>query len=642
VYKINANIIALSLLVTVVLIVAFPIIPETEASASSSVKSMQFYFHYTDEPVSVAGVQTHYVMNTTRWFKFPTQETAYVNSFYKPVGLPKIAVDFYLYPNLAGPVTVDGTWQVFVWINSSAYKPCGFNVEFKEISIGGETLWTSGAVSPIVTSSIASYVDVPILAYNLSCPSLVHTFSPDTTILAEITMNPGASADCRIWYDSSAYPSKVILPCKDYASLSSPKTFNANSTETNMFSVFWSEDQRKVLVRTNVTDPFGGYDINMVNVTISDPAGRPVLLNVKMSRILDSPWILGYTHVYGATWSYPDTTMSGNYTVTASVVDNNGYYRYLDYGIFEPHIEFNSNVFSIGNQYSVQFRTVDTRNEPLVNAQVFAVSRGVVLAGGSTNSSGWWETNLWAGYYNLTVEWRGTEVTKQLTEVRDSSTFTISCNVYYPALKVVDDVNNHIHGAKVYITSPNGTTSIKPFYANETGFINLQQEPAGTYSFTVWWKGAIVQDTQLIMDSDGPYTIKCQVYLLTIKVLSNNGGSIQDAHVTIFSQDGMPLDFKITNASGVAVSRLPIGTYRIDVFYTTEYWLTHVAISTTKPSVSIPSFSEEIITLTEYPPQIWQTLGFWLLSISVVAVVLALILFLRKKGVIFARARYLS
>ena len=35
VYKINANIIALSLLVTVVLIVAFPIIPETEASASS-------------------------------------------------------------------------------------------------------------------------------------------------------------------------------------------------------------------------------------------------------------------------------------------------------------------------------------------------------------------------------------------------------------------------------------------------------------------------------------------------------------------------------------------------------------------------------------------------------------------------------
>jgi len=715
----TARIVLLSLLVTGVLFLAFPpIIYDAKASpASISSKPMHFYFHYIDIPVSVAGIQTHYIMNTTRWFKFPAQKEAYTNSFYKPVGLPKITVDFYLYPNLGGPVTIDGTWQVFIWVNGSAYKPCGFNVEFKEINVGGKTLWTSGALTPIVTSSIGGYIDVPIFAYNLSCTSLVHTFSSDATILAEVTINPGASAECRVWYDSPMYPSKVILPCQNYALPSSLKTFNANYTETNMFSVFWSESQRKVVVRTDVTDPFGGYDINMVNVTIFDPAKRPVLDNVKMSRISDGSWVFRYTHTYEASWSYPSTAMSGNYTVRVSVVDNNGYYRYLDYGTFEPYIEFNSSVFSIGLQYPIQFRTVDAHNEPMVNAQVFAVSRGVILASGFTDASGWWKTDLWAGYYDIIVYWRGTEVTKQLTEVREPSTFTIPCSVYYPAFKVVDDVNGPIFGAQVYIKSPNGTTSIQPFYTTETGFINLKQEPAGNYSFTVWWKGTIVQETSLVVNSDGPYTIKCQVYeltaklsgvdeapvprahvvvydqtglvydfkitnesgqavfklpignykftvwwqgvvvqeithrvnssgpytipcqvyLLRINVLGNNGGPIQEAHVTIFSQDGMPYDFKITNASGVVMSRLPVGTYRIDVFYTTEYWLTHVAVSTTKPSVSVTSSREESITLTDYPPPLWKTIGFWLLIISVFVAVLAMVLILRKKGAIFKR-----
>ena len=627
------------------------------------------------------------------------------------MGQPKIAVDFYLYPHLAGPVTINGTWQVFVWINGSAYKPCGFNVEFREINIGGKMLWTSGVLNPIVTSSIGGYINVPVYAYNLSSASLVHTFSPDSTILAEVTVNPGASADCRVWYDSPAYPSGAVLPSQNYALPASLKTFNANNTETNMFSVFWSESQRKVTVRTNVTDPFGGYDVNMVNVTITDPAKKPVLNNVKMSRISDSSWILRYSNTFEASWSYPSTAMSGNYTVLVSVVDNNGFYCYLDYGTFEPYVESASNVFSIGLQHPVQIRIVDTHSQVLASAEISAVSRGVALASGSTNASGWWKTNLWAGYYNITVYWRGTEVAKQSTEIRGQSTFTIPCSVYYPAFKVVDDVNNSILGAQVYIMSPNGTTSVHPYYTNETGFIIFKQEPAGEYSFTVWWKGTIVQKNSIIVKSDGPYTMRCQVYmltvrlsgddgavvpkaqvvvsdqtglvydfkianesgqatfklpignykftvwwqgvivqeitnrvdssgpieipcqvyLLTIRVLGNNGEAIQEARVNIFSQDGTPHEFQVTNASGVVASRLPTGTYRIDVFYTTEYWLTHVSVNATKSSVPVTSPTEENITLANYPPPLWQTIGFWLLITSVAVASLASILIIRKR-----------
>lgn len=98
------------------------------ASYSGAAKPMEFYFHYVDTPVHVAGMDTKYIMNTTKWFSFSTQQEAHANSFYKSIGQPKIAVDFYLYPNLAGPVVIDGLWQVFIWANGSAYKPTGFNI----------------------------------------------------------------------------------------------------------------------------------------------------------------------------------------------------------------------------------------------------------------------------------------------------------------------------------------------------------------------------------------------------------------------------------------------------------------------------------------------------------------------------------
>ncbi len=709
--KVADRIVMLSLCLVVVLSSGFLFsVPAAEASPVG-LKPLQFYFHYVDTPVPAAGIQTHYVMNSTRWFKFTSQREAYVHSLYKPLGQPKIAVDFYLYPNLAGPVTINGTWQVFVWINGSAYKPCGFNVEFREITVGGQILWTSGALNPIITSSIGGYVDVPVLAYNLSCPSLIHTFRPDSTILCEATLNTGASADCRFWYDSPAYPSKVILPSENYALPTSLKTLNANYTESNMFSVFWNENQRKVIVRTNVTDPFGGYDINNVNITITDPAKAPILDNVNMMRITGDSWFLRYDNIYEASWFYPSTAMSGNYTVIVSVADNNGYYHYLDYGTFEPYIEFSSNVFSIGLQYSAQFRAVDSHNQAMASAQISAVSRGVVLASGSTNASGWWKTSLWAGYYNITVNWRGTEVAKQSTNVRGQLEFTIPCTVYYPAFQVVDDANDPVSGAQVYVVSPNGTANIQPYYSNETGFINFKQEPAGDYSFTVWWKGTIVQKMPIDVKSDGPYTMKCriyaltaklsgddgvavpraqvvvydqaglvydfkisnesgqvafklptgnyrfmvwwqgvivqeitnqvvssgpyeiecQVYLLRIKVLSNNGEAVQEGRITVFSEDGMLHDYQVTNASGVIVSRLPVGTYRIDVFYTTQYWLTHVAVSTSESAVPVTSSREESITIADYPPPLWNTIGFWLLVTSIVAVALVTVYIILKR-----------
>ena len=68
------------------LILLSSVFPPIKSTNTGVAKPMEFYFHYVDEPMSVAGLQTKYVMNTTRSFRFATQQEAYANSVYTSGG----------------------------------------------------------------------------------------------------------------------------------------------------------------------------------------------------------------------------------------------------------------------------------------------------------------------------------------------------------------------------------------------------------------------------------------------------------------------------------------------------------------------------------------------------------------------------
>jgi hypothetical protein len=521
-----------------------------KSAYSGTTKPMEFYLHYSDVPVSVAGLQTKYIINTTRLFSFSTLEEAYANSFYKPIGLPKIVVDFYLYPNLAGSVTFNGSWQVFIWANASAYKPATFALNFKEITIGGDVLWDSGVLNPVVTSSIGAYVDAPTYCYNLTV-SLAHTFNPDTTLLVEVEVNAGSSADTRIWYDSPLFPSKVILPAEDYARPVWAKTYSVDNSETSLFYYNASESERVVIVRANVTDPFGGYDIYKVNMTIVDPEGNLVIDNEDMARASDGLWFIKYSNVYEMNWSYTTTASLGNYTVIVSVIDNNGLYHYNETGTYYPFIEEEKHIFTMG----------------------------IIV------------------YYD-------------------------------PAFLITDDMGEPLPNAQVYITWRNGTTDLLPRYTTTNGFINLTQVPAGNYEFTILWKDLIVKQTTIYVNSNGPYMIKTQVFQLTVNVFGKDGSPIHGAYVIIYSQSGAGYGLDITDSTGKAIFKLPPGTYSIEAYYAADYWLTTIKSSAIEQATVSESTSKNLI-LKDFPPAIWSTTGFWILTITImVAIVIAIYTFL--------------
>jgi hypothetical protein len=527
--------------------------PTVNSAYTGVAKPMEFYFHYVDTPVVAGGTETKYVMNTIRQFEFSTQQEAYENALYKPIGLPKIVIDFYLNPNLAGPVTFNGNWQVFIWVNSTAYKPTGFMVNFREVTRGGNVLWDSGSISPEVTSNIGSYLDVPISNYNLST-SLTHRFSSGSTLLVEVEVNAGSSAETRIWYDSALYPSKAILPAQDYARPASINTYNVENQEATLFYYNWSDSHRKVIVRSNVTDPFGGYDVYHATMTILDPKGTAVLDNVGMSRISGGFGQSDYGQIFEASWSYPVSAVVGNYTVKVIVVDNNGNYQRSLTGSFSPFIEEETFVFNVG-----------------------------------------------------IVEY------------------------YDPIFLVTDDVDDPLPNAQVYLTWANGTKETYPRYTSSDGFINLTDAPLGDYSLTILWKDRIVKETIVHVDSSSVYTIKTQVYKLSVKVLDANGAPVYGSYVIAETPSGVGYGLDISDKTGVAFFRLPSGDYVIVAHYTTDYWLTMVQTKgETSVNLSESGFNE--VVLSSFPPAIWTTLGFILVISSIVLVIAAtLILYLYFK-----------
>ena len=454
-------------------------------------KPMQFYFHYRETPVTVAGLETKYVIDTSREFSFSTQQQAFTNSFFKPVGLPKIEVDFYLYPNLAGPVTISGSWQTFIWVNGSAYKPTGFTLQFKEITINGETLWESGPINPTVTSSVGEYIDVPVYNYNLST-SLTHTFGAGTTIFVGIEVNAGSAADTRIWYDSELYPSKIILPAKDYARPIEVKTYTYDNQESTMFYYNWSQSQRIVNVRANLTDPFGGYDIHRVNMTILDPAGDPVVDDQSMSRTSNGQWETGFSHLFEANYTYPSTAQRGNYTVIVSVIDNNGYYRSLDTTEAEPFIEHYTHTFSIGIilYFDPAFQIVDDMGDPLPNAQVYVKwpngSRDILPRYASVNGFINF-TDLPSANYEFTILWKDVLVKQITVDVASNGPYVIKTDVYQLTVEVLGNDQSTVHGAYVIVYTRSGV-GCGLSISNETGQA-IFKLPKGIYDVEAHYSG---------------------------------------------------------------------------------------------------------------------------------------------------------
>ncbi len=606
---------------------AFLIRPGAAASQNPNAKNVTFYWHYSATPESVGGIQTHYVLNTTSKFDYPTQLLAKQNSFYKPSGLPSITVDFFVYPNLAGPVRVNGTWQVFLWANSSANTPTTFNIEFREYQLGsGTPTYDSGLITPIVTSPIGKYLDVPVYSYNLTTPTvLAHTFAQGSTIDVSVAVNSGAASDSRIWFDSSIYPSKVILPAVDRGHPAEIWTEDSTGFVT---SAFTATAGLKVLVNANVTDPFGGYDVNatatgskntMATLTITAPNGTIIVSGQRMT--LMSGGLLALNNLLQYNLTLP-LGMPGQYSVLVSSTDNSGNLEQLTF------------TFTLGQTHNLGVYIVDSKSRPLPGSILTVWSGSFQVFSGIASSSGTVNGTLVSANYTMRVSWQGVTVYQSTVSFAANTNLILVTAVYDPTMLVVDGTGAPLSGALVSITHPNGTVLPGWQTTGVNGNLSLSRAPGGGWGFTVLWKTVNVYSGTVQIRSNGAYTIKTMVYQYTVTVDDTAGHPVQGAYVVLYNNYGVVYDFKATDASGSVTLRVPVGTYTVVGLYSTTYLYTPVTASANKTSVVINSSGSLTLTLTGYPPSIISTSAFLLLVLAIIggaAVVFVTYLVMKKR-----------
>lgn len=272
------------------------------AYANPGTETVTQYLHYSGSVGTVNAIDTkHRIMNTTTSWSGTTQTC--INET-NTVGTNYVFWYFYVYPTLAGALTINGAPVVTIYLKSNA-------------SVADLTLITTinkisgaGSRTQITTKSTGSKIGTSY-AGNVSTHGSVST-AVSSSYMLELNVTLGGSATANLTltlgYDTNTYKSKLTIPSVD------PLV----DTLTSSKSVYEWEETMTLTV--TVTDVWGGYDIaSTPTITFSFPTG--LSYTPTASSTGDSQYTNTYTYTYGGV-SWPGGP--GTWQATSGASDNSG------------------------------------------------------------------------------------------------------------------------------------------------------------------------------------------------------------------------------------------------------------------------------------------------------------------------------
>jgi len=536
--------------------VGFLMVAKGESTNPRTMKEKTFYLHTLNETRNVGPVTTQHIMDST----VGVSGDSITSNM-------RIIARWFLFPELAGTLKLEGNVNLTLW-----YKAAG--------TLDG-ALWTltlneldkDGNVNFIQQAQRDLLSDPSVLTETEITASVNYTLQSGSTLEAHINIKGNAATDYTIAWGNSTYNSRIILPARDYirivpASEGGIWTLNSELQAQSNFAP--DADNKTIYLRTKVTDPFGGYDIRQVNVTVMMPNGTLIseLNNVSASKI--SGYFNSFESVFQTTWNYSGYP-EGRYNITLYALDNNGYLTFLKTGNYGVHLEVEeSGVFFIGAPpLEVHIRVFDGDGEALEGASVLITLGGELQASGTTNTSGYVKVNLAPGNYVVEVWWKQTLVGSEGLFADQSwpydSPFTITVSVFQVSFRALDVKGLGLEKAALTVQFPSGQVTDEPLIADPQGVVSLGKVPGGTYSVAVIWRGKVVADTTVSVNASGTFDISCLVFYVNFQAVDADGEPVENALITVSDPlFGTLAEARLTNASGGLVSRLPTGSYEVN------------------------------------------------------------------------------
>lgn len=488
-------------------------------------------------------------------------------------GYEHFAFQWYMFPDTASNLTITGI-DAILWISgevSTGLPNMAGSLEIFEVTAQNITdLDANGTL--ICTENIPSNTPLfvsPPSASMVFPMSFVHTFQAHSTIRFVLTINPGMSGggigsqytNVTVYWDSMhLYDSRLILHTDN------PMTIDSTWTENHLGEQqddFLDIGNTTINICANISDPYGGYDIEWVNLTLFDTMGVPVpgMSDLPMDRTSGAD--TSPISTYQSEWNYSGWP-TGLYDYEIWAVDNSGltYYYYFSQFTFNPYDELGTGTFTIGMVYNLTLHLNDSSGQDLGEAVINYDGKV-----GTANETGWADMIVF-GNGTLQAYWHDVLVHSSFIDIISDMTLYINCTVFTPEIIVVDVLGNPLPSAAVFFTYPDGE-DMPVMLSDTAGSVGtIDQAPIGNNSLSVWWRGSQVFDGELDVQSNLPIYVVCEVYYLSVSVLDPWGDALPFADVMyLTSEDHILLDSRLVDDAGVAEARLPNGTYDIEVYW---------------------------------------------------------------------------
>jgi len=515
-------------------------------------KDITLYLQNCTESKMVGSVSTTRILNTTIGENLNvTQETS-----------TSLQADWYAYPLLPGDVEIEGEVTLHIWCLRTAKqgdsRQVTLNFELYDVDEGGDPVEEIASGSVNEPNMINVWKEYHITADNVS----TYNVASGHSLRLFFELLGSSSNDYQISWGDPTYNSRLDVETYDYVLVEDVEVLDSTGKPT--VSLDTLSPSRDVTFRGNITDPFGGYDIRLVNLTLEGPDGV-VIDDVPILRT--SGYHNSFYNEYEYGWNYSGYS-PGQYNLTVTAVDNTGFnYRYPHNPgdvTFGGHLESRTISFWIGGRPN-QLRVTVKNNvsEPLRGAVVeIGVSSDVTDTNGNAILTSFNGTNV------LRVIWQDVEVYEETILVSGDMNLSIEAGVFSPRFVILDDMGGAVEDAVVFVEHPNGTFLKSSWRTNENGSFEIHDMARGDYVLSVLWKGVEVFGGAIAVDGHGPINITTNIFIVDVSVIDDEGRGLELAQVLIMNSSiGMVMDSLLTDLNGNTTFRLPIGTYDIDVYW---------------------------------------------------------------------------
>ena len=274
----------------------------TPSVSASTSPGIPLYLHHLPGNVTVSGVQTSQVLNTTTlWGGTSVGPNLRYNVF-----------NFTLYPALTSALTSIGPASIVLWITVSG-APGSLNATVYDANAAGQ-------LAVVTTSQVITLNSSPNTPYKLTLGfNINHTFSQSSTI--KLSMTVFRVSQLYVWYDSASFSSAVTIPVSNIPTVDLIDTFDANFTSQTSFSLNWTTPERIVYIIIHVADPFGAYHVANATVTITGPGSTTVFTGVG-SSLTTNP--AAPSKLFAVSWPYNTDLPNGTYVVSTAANDTAG------------------------------------------------------------------------------------------------------------------------------------------------------------------------------------------------------------------------------------------------------------------------------------------------------------------------------